>query len=119
MFPPTDSMPFSNRPTDNDDDSGGFSGPRIHIWTWQDTRDEFGDDDRGGFQWGGGGGGRGGGGGLWGKEGGILDGDDDDDDCGCHGLPADPGGGNDNWHSNSRIDGNEALVFGTEFSEIC
>ena len=61
----------------------------------------------------------GGGGGLWGKEGGILDGDDDDDDCGCHGLPADPGGGNDNWHSNSRIDGNEALVFGTEFSEIC
>ena len=93
---------FSNRSTDD-----GCNGPRIHVWTWQDTRDEFGDDDRFGFDWGGGGGGGGvfGGGGLGGAHGGFIGGDDGDDDNGCDCQDLLPGEGNENWHSNSQIDG--------------
>ena len=92
---------FSDRPTD-----GEWNGPRIHVWTWQDTRDEFGDDDRGGFHWGGDGGG--GAGGFWsGDGGGVIEGEDDD--CGRDGFPSDGMEGNHNWHSDSRPDGKADL----------
>ena len=81
------------------------------MWTWQDTRDEFGEEDRGGsFPWGGfsgsdGGWWGGGGGGNGG--GGIIEGEDHD--CGCDAFHSD-GDGNENWHSDSRPDGKSNMM---------